>query len=126
MKTINLNGMMPEMQLSFEGRDYILRCNLSVFEAVSKQCGEKLMSLFEGKNALDGSLIFLAAMLNDYAEDQDWPDFVPYTAKQLKKKVSPHDKGFLEDVINLVFQSSIGKSLYEISASADQGADSDV
>lgn len=123
MEKINLDKM-PEMHFSFEGRDYTLRCNLSVFEAVSKQCGEKLMSLFEGNNALDGSLIFLAAMLNDYAEDQDWPDFVPYTAKQLKKKVSPHDRGFLEDVINLVFKSAIGKSLDEIPSPADQGAES--
>ena len=34
MKTINLNGMMPEMQLSFEGRDYILRGNC----LFSRQC----------------------------------------------------------------------------------------
>ena len=28
MKTINLNDMMPEMQFSFEGREYTLRCSV--------------------------------------------------------------------------------------------------
>ena len=124
MKKININNMMPEMQLSFEGREYTLRCNLCVYAAVSKQCGGDLMSLFTGDKALEGSLIWLAAMMNDYAEDQDWTDYVPYTAKQLMKKISPNDRQLLEDVINLVFKSLIGKTLDEITSHADQGAES--
>ena len=75
MKTINLNGMMPEMQFSFEGREYTLRCNLCVYEAVSNQCGGDLMTLYDEQKPFDGVLTWLAAMLNDYAEEQNCPDF---------------------------------------------------
>ena len=124
MKTINLNGMMPEMQFSFEGRDYTLRCNVCVYEVVSDQCGGDLMTLYDAKKPFEGVLTWLAAMLNDYAEDQDWPDFVPYTAKQLSKKFSPRDRGFLEDVMNLVTKSLTGKNLDEIPSPADQATES--
>ena len=126
MKTINLNDMMPEMQFSFEDRDYILRCNLCVYEAVSNQCGGDLMTLYDEQKPFDGVLTWLAAMLNDYAEEQDWPDFVPYTAKQLSKKFSPRDRGLLGDVMNLVTESLTGKKLNEIPDPEDQGAESDV
>lgn len=124
MKTINLNDMMPEMQFSFEGREYTLRCNLCVYEAVSNQCGGDLMTLYDEQKPFDGVLTWLAAMLNDYAEEQNWPDFIPYTAKQLSKKFSPRDRGILGNVMNLVTESLTGKKLDEIPSPADQATES--
>lgn len=107
MKKFNLDDMKQEMQLSFEGRDYILRCNLCVLDAVLEQCGGDLEAAFDVSAPSKSVMVWLAAMMNDYAEDQDWPDYVPYTAKQLGKRISPRNKELISNVMSLVTRSLV-------------------
>ena len=102
MKTINIDDVMPRMQFSFEGREYTLRCNMCVYDAVLNECGGDLSLML--KNPAKSVSIWLAAMMNDFAEDQDWPDYVPYTSKKLRKKL-PADQNLAKEVMSIVARS---------------------
>ena len=107
MKKYNLDDMNQELQFSFEGRDYILRCNLCVLDAVLEQCGGDLEAAFDVSAPSKSVMVWLAAMMNDYAEDQNWLDDVPYTAKQLGKRISPRNRELISDVMSLVTRSLV-------------------
>lgn len=75
---------LEEKPFEVEGKRYLLRCNMAVLETVEDQHGdiEELMKL----SIRQSSLELLAAMLNDYAEEQGWEE--RWTPKQLKRKIS--------------------------------------
>ena len=70
-----------EKRLEVEGRTYVLRCNMAVLDALEATYGD-----FQAVMELpirEATAAILAAMLNDYAEDQGWdPD---WTARKVKK-----------------------------------------
>ena len=75
---------LEEKPFELEGKRYLLRCNMAVLETVEEENGdmEELMKL----SIRNSSLELLAAMLNDYAEEQGWEE--RWTPKQLKRKIS--------------------------------------
>lgn len=76
---------LEEKPVEFEGRTYVLRCNMAVLDALqeahSGDFGE-LMKLEPRAAAPE----ILAAMLNDYAEDMGWEE--RWTPRQIAKRVS--------------------------------------
>ena len=108
---------LEEKPVEFEGRSYVLRCNMAVLDALQEAHGgdfAEVMQLSPQQAAPE----ILAAMLNDYAEDMGWEQ--DWTARRVKKQV-PY-KALLEaDVIGLFNRAIIPASQQEIS---EPGGDS--
>ena len=71
---------------SFEGRTYILRCNMNVLADVQEAYGGDLTPALTGRGTLRSVPAFLAAMLNDYADEQGWFDPDPLTGEAVLPK----------------------------------------
>ena len=65
---------LKEFPFVFEGRTYRLRANNAVLADVQEACGGKINAAFSGKRGMKNALIFLAAMMTDYADEQSWTD----------------------------------------------------
>lgn len=61
-----------ELPFVFEGRTYRLRCNMNVLADVQEASGGKISTSLSGKSGLKSSLMYLAAMMTDYADEQGW------------------------------------------------------
>lgn len=93
MKDIRLK----ETPFELDGKTYLLRCNMNVLADVQEAVGGDLGAALDPKSALKNSLIWLAAMLNDYADEQGWPErFTP--AALGRRKFSPGVVGMIADL----------------------------
>ena len=75
---------LEETPFEFEGKAYILRCNMAVLETVQDNYGS-----FEAAMTApvrESSIYFLTAMLNDYADEQGWEE--RWTFKQVQRRVT--------------------------------------
>ena len=75
---------LEELPFDFDGKQFLLRCNMNVLADVQDVYGGNIGKALTGGNVFRSVLEFLAAMLNDYAEEQGWPEH--YTARQLGRK----------------------------------------
>ena len=66
-----------------EGKTYILCCNMAVLDALQDAHGGDFGELFQ-LPVRQCTVEVLAAMLNDYAEEQGWEE--RWTPQQLKRK----------------------------------------
>lgn len=73
------------MPFDFDGKHFELRCNMNVFADVQEAYGGSILAALRNPSSLKASMTFLAAMLNDYAEDQGWPE--RYTARKLGRMI---------------------------------------
>ena len=76
---------MREIPFELGGKRYRLRCNMNVLADVQEEYDGDFMESLNGKKAMKGILVFLAAMLNDYADEMGWPE--RFTAKQLGRRL---------------------------------------
>ena len=60
--------------LEINGKTYMLRCNMNVLADVQEAFDGDFRDALEAKHSFRGVLEFLAAMLNDYADEQGWPE----------------------------------------------------
>ena len=76
----------------FDGRDWVLRGNNNVLAEVQEINGGDFGPILSTKRTLKSILQLLAAMLNDYADEQKWVDekgfAIRYTEKQLGRRLS--------------------------------------
>lgn len=81
-----------EVAWRFDGRDWVLRCNNNVLAEVQEINGGDFGPILSTKRTLKSILQLLAAMLNDYADEQKWVDekgfAIRYTEKQLGRRLS--------------------------------------
>nr|DAE45968.1 MAG TPA: tail tube protein [Caudoviricetes sp.] len=81
-----------EVAWRFDGRDWVLRCNNNVLAEVQEINGGDFSPILSTKRTLKSVLQLLAAMLNDYADEQKWVDekgfAIRYTEKQLGRRLS--------------------------------------
>lgn len=79
----------------FEGRTYKLRCNMNVLADVQEASGGKISTSLSGKAGLKSSLMYLAAMMTDYADEQNWTDDdgmpLTFTWRALGRVLRPED-----------------------------------
>ena len=76
---------LQHMPFQFEGKQYILTCNMNVLADVQEAFGGNLMAALWRPSSLRAAMTFLAAMLNDYADDQGWDEH--WTAKEIGKRM---------------------------------------
>lgn len=76
---------LQSVPFEYEGRHYELRCNMNVLADVQLAYGGDLTPALYGRGTLRSVLEFLAAMMNDWADEQGWfvPD--PYTGETILK-----------------------------------------
>ena len=75
---------LEELPFEFDGRQFLLRCNMNVLADVQDVYGGSIGVALTGGNVFRSVLEFLAAMLNDYADEQGWTE--RYTARQLGRR----------------------------------------
>lgn len=84
-----------ELPFVFEGRTYKLRCNMNVLADVQEASGGRISTSLSGKAGLKNSLMYLAAMMTDYADEQGWinDDGMPFmfTWRALGRVLRPED-----------------------------------
>ena len=84
-----------ELPFVFEGRTYKLRCNMAVLADVQEASGGRISASLSGKAGLKSSLMYLAAMMTDYADEQGWTgeDGMPltFTWRALGRALRPED-----------------------------------
>lgn len=83
MKDIRLE----ELPFDFRGKTYYLRCNMNVLADVQDAFDGQLGNAMSGANTTRSVLEFLAAMLNDYAEEKGWPD--RFTSRDVGRQCTP-------------------------------------
>lgn len=76
---------MREIPYELDGKQYRLRCNMNVLADVQEAYDGDFMESLNSKSSMKGILEFLAAMLNDYADEMNWPE--RFKAKQLGRRL---------------------------------------
>lgn len=100
-----MNLRLEELPFEFEGKTYMLRCNMAVLEEIQDAHGGNLIEALDPERAISSALEFLTAMINDYAEDQGWPD--RYTRTQVGRRLSFGDLAnqVTKEIMGLVIRS---------------------
>lgn len=93
---------LEEMPFELDGKTYKLRCNMNVLADVQEAFDGDFTEALSEKNTLKSTLIFLAAMLNDYADDMGWEE--RFTARQLGRRYKRFDFP-VEEIMGVVIRS---------------------
>ena len=93
---------LEQMPFEFEGKTWQLRCNMNVLADVQDSYGGSITDALTGGHPSRSVMEFLAAMLNDYADEKGWPD--RYTARSLGRKLSPN-RVLTVDIMGLVMRA---------------------
>ena len=80
---------LKKIPFEFDGKTYQLCCNNNVLADVQEAYGGEIRPALSGGGTLKSVLTFLAAMLNDYADEQGWEE--RYTAKQVGRILLPSE-----------------------------------
>ena len=80
---------LEEVPFEFNGKTYKLRCNMNVLADVQEAYDGDFSAALSEKNTLKSSMTFLAAMLNDYADEMGWDEH--FTAKQIGRQYKRFD-----------------------------------
>lgn len=90
-------------RIEFEGKTWELRCNMAVLDAL-EQAHDGNFTEVMNLPPIKAIPEILAAMLNDYAEDQGWD--VHYTPRQIARMV-PFNTAKELDVVGMLFRAVI-------------------
>lgn len=101
---------LEELPFEFEGKRFLLRCNMNVLADVQELHGGTISEAMSSEKAMSSMMEWLAAMMNDYADEQGWPE--RYTAKSLGRKVSLAMVKAL-DIMGLVTRALVPPSVSE-------------
>jgi len=77
---------LEELPFEFEGKTYLLRANMNVLADVQEVYGGAITDALTDGRPYRSVMEFLAAMMNDYAEEMGWPE--RFTRKSLGRKLS--------------------------------------
>lgn len=77
---------LEELPFEFGGKTYLLRCNMNVLADVQEIYGGDVGKALSSETPTKSVLHFLAAMMNDYAEDMGWPE--RFTARQIGRRLT--------------------------------------
>lgn len=75
---------LEEIPFELDGKTFRLRCNMNVLADVQEVFGGQISGALSGESPTRSVLEFLAAMLNDYADEMGWPE--RFTARQLGRR----------------------------------------
>ena len=90
------------LPFEYNGKTYILRCNMAVLADVQAENGGRISPALSGERGMKNALQFLAAMMNDYADEQCWPE--RYSWRELGRVLRPKQVPSAQ-IIGLVFDA---------------------
>lgn len=94
---------LKEMPYEYNGRTYMLRCNFNVLADLQEEYGE-IPDVLNGKKTMKSVTAFLAAMINDYADEKGWPERV--TAKQIGRSLpAAPDMELMKKIVGIVLNA---------------------
>jgi hypothetical protein len=93
---------LEQMPFEVDGKTYQLRCNMNVLADVQELHDGDFVASLKGGSTMKSALEFLAAMLNDYADEQGWEE--RYTARKLGRKFKLADLP-IDKIMSLVIRS---------------------
>lgn len=102
MKDIRLK----QRTFTVAGKEYSLVCNMNVLAEVQEQCGGKLGAALNSASSVKTSLLFAAAMVNECADFNGWPE--RYTAKELGRIIPPSELTALVELVSDLLFSALG------------------
>lgn len=79
---------LEEIPFEFEGKTYMLRVNMNVLADVQEIYGGTITDALTGGKPYRSVTEFLAAMMNDYADEMGWPE--RFTRRSLGRKLGPN------------------------------------
>ena len=96
---------LEELPYEFEGKTYMLRCNMAVLEEIQEAHGGDLGAALDPQKAVRSAVEFLTAMINDYADEQGWPE--RFTRKQVARRISFGEmaSGLTAEIMAMVMRS---------------------
>lgn len=94
---------LEEKSIELNGKTYVLHVNMSVLERIQEEVGGDLQELIKS-TPTDAMAVTMAAMLNDWAEDQGWDEV--WTVKKVKKTFTTGMLNML-DVAGMFFRAMI-------------------
>lgn len=85
---------LEEMPFELDGKTYKLRCNMNILADAQEFFDGDFSAAIGTRNTFKSVTVFLAAMLNDYAEEMGWEErFTPrQLGRRLQKNQVPADK----------------------------------
>lgn len=91
----------------FNGKNYPICCNMNVLADVQEAFGGNFMSALKNPASLKTSLVFLAAMLNDCADSNGWPE--RFTPKEVGRQMActAEDIRRISSVVSTLVTSSV-------------------
>lgn len=78
---------LKETDFELNGKTYKLRCNMNVLADVQEAFGGNMAKSLDEQNIVRGVMEFLAAMMNDYLDEQGETE--RFTAKKLGRMIKP-------------------------------------
>lgn len=93
---------LEQMPFEVNGKTYQLRCNMNVLADVQELHGGDFVSALNNGSTMKSALEFLAAMLNDYADEKGWEE--RFTAKSLGRQFKLHELP-IDKIMALVVRS---------------------
>lgn len=94
---------LESMPFEIGGKKYLLRCNMNVLADVQEAFGGDFASALDGKSTMKSVLTFLAAMLNDYADEQGWEEH--FTVRSLGRHINKPSDLPMDKIMALVVRS---------------------
>lgn len=92
---------LPEVTLTIDGKDYILRCNFNSIADVQEEYGS-IPALMDERGSVRTALIWAAAMANDYADSMGWPErFTDRTLGRALGSIASKPE-LLSDILSIV------------------------
>lgn len=93
---------LEEVPFEFNGKTYKLRCNMNVLADVQEVYGGDFVAALNGGSTMKSALAFLAAMLNDYADEKGWEE--RFTQKSLGRMFKLNELP-IDKIMGLVVRS---------------------
>lgn len=101
------------LPFEYEGKTYQLRCNMNVLSDMQDKYDGDIGAALNEKRPLSSVTEFMATMMNDYAEEQNWPE--RFTARQVGHVLSRPMAG---EIMALVVRSLTPETIKSDSTNA--------
>lgn len=105
------------MPFEYDGKTYVLRCNMNVLADVQDENDGNIAAALDERHPVKSVLSFLAAMMNDYADEMHWPE--RFTARQLGRNLRQKDVPG-EAIMRLVISAIIPDTKPEETENTDE------
>lgn len=88
------------------GKTYMLRCNFNVLADVQEAFDGDFLAALDSAHSYRGVLEFIAAMLNDYADEQGWPE--RFTTRQVGRILPMNERDTWNMKVARLIVSALG------------------